>query len=276
MTRHLRRDGGFTMIELLLVCVISLIIFGATLTAWTSIYRSNRRSKASRTTPSPPASRSTAPPGSCATSRTRRSTRSPRSTAQRTTTSSSRRPTRRRPGCATASSDGGGTVRRDALGEREHDRDHRRDEASGVPGQPLGRQATVVQSVTNSPGLDRNVFTYECSVHGRRRPARHAAPSTPRSSTSACTCGSTPTRPIASASSTSARASSCATRTRGRRRRRAGRGWPRSRCCSTARAPATPRAARSSSSGSRARRRPRISWQLPRAPPTHRTWRGRA
>jgi type II secretory pathway pseudopilin PulG len=42
MTRTLRREGGFTMIELLLVCVISLIVFGATLTAWTSIYRSNR------------------------------------------------------------------------------------------------------------------------------------------------------------------------------------------------------------------------------------------
>jgi prepilin-type N-terminal cleavage/methylation domain-containing protein len=42
MSRALRRDDGFTMIELLLVCVISLIVFGATLTAWTSIYRSNR------------------------------------------------------------------------------------------------------------------------------------------------------------------------------------------------------------------------------------------
>jgi Tfp pilus assembly protein PilW len=42
MTRTLRREGGFTMVELLLVCVISLVIFGATVTAWTSIYRSNR------------------------------------------------------------------------------------------------------------------------------------------------------------------------------------------------------------------------------------------
>src|SRR5215211_1101137 len=42
MSRALRRDDGFTMIELLLVCVISLVVFGATVTAWTSIYRSNR------------------------------------------------------------------------------------------------------------------------------------------------------------------------------------------------------------------------------------------
>jgi prepilin-type N-terminal cleavage/methylation domain-containing protein len=37
-----RRQDGFTMVELLIVCVISLIVFGATLSAWTSIYRSNR------------------------------------------------------------------------------------------------------------------------------------------------------------------------------------------------------------------------------------------
>jgi type II secretory pathway pseudopilin PulG len=42
MTRALRREGGFTLVELMLVCFISLIVFGATLTAWTSLYRSNR------------------------------------------------------------------------------------------------------------------------------------------------------------------------------------------------------------------------------------------
>lgn len=39
-TRH-RREDGFTMVELLLVCVISLIVFGATLTAWLSVVRAN-------------------------------------------------------------------------------------------------------------------------------------------------------------------------------------------------------------------------------------------
>jgi type II secretory pathway pseudopilin PulG len=41
MTIHARREDGFTMIELLLVCVISLVVFGATLTAWLSVVRAN-------------------------------------------------------------------------------------------------------------------------------------------------------------------------------------------------------------------------------------------
>jgi type II secretory pathway pseudopilin PulG len=41
MTTWHRRDDGFTMVELLLVCVISLIVFGATLTAWLSVVRAN-------------------------------------------------------------------------------------------------------------------------------------------------------------------------------------------------------------------------------------------
>jgi type II secretory pathway pseudopilin PulG len=42
MSRSIRSQGGFTLVELLLVCVISLVIFGITMTAWTSVYRSNR------------------------------------------------------------------------------------------------------------------------------------------------------------------------------------------------------------------------------------------
>jgi prepilin-type N-terminal cleavage/methylation domain-containing protein len=41
MIDHARRQDGFTMIELLLVCVISLVVFGATLTAWLSVVHSN-------------------------------------------------------------------------------------------------------------------------------------------------------------------------------------------------------------------------------------------
>jgi prepilin-type N-terminal cleavage/methylation domain-containing protein len=36
-----RREAGFTLIELLLVMVISLVVFGATLTAWLSVVHSN-------------------------------------------------------------------------------------------------------------------------------------------------------------------------------------------------------------------------------------------
>jgi type II secretory pathway pseudopilin PulG len=42
MTRATARDDGFSLIELLLASTLALLIFGATLTAWTSIYRSNR------------------------------------------------------------------------------------------------------------------------------------------------------------------------------------------------------------------------------------------
>jgi type II secretory pathway pseudopilin PulG len=41
MTSLHRREDGFTMVELLLVCVISLIVFGATLTAWLSVVNAN-------------------------------------------------------------------------------------------------------------------------------------------------------------------------------------------------------------------------------------------
>jgi prepilin-type N-terminal cleavage/methylation domain-containing protein len=48
MTTHARRQDGFTMIELLLVCVISLVVFGATLTAWLSVVHSNSAAEAQR------------------------------------------------------------------------------------------------------------------------------------------------------------------------------------------------------------------------------------
>jgi prepilin-type N-terminal cleavage/methylation domain-containing protein len=41
MTR-MRDSRGFTLIEMLVVCSISLVVFGATLSAFTSMYRSNR------------------------------------------------------------------------------------------------------------------------------------------------------------------------------------------------------------------------------------------
>lgn len=41
MTSRTRQEAGFTIVELLLVCVISLVIFGATTTAWLSVWRSN-------------------------------------------------------------------------------------------------------------------------------------------------------------------------------------------------------------------------------------------
>jgi prepilin-type N-terminal cleavage/methylation domain-containing protein len=42
MLTFTRRQDGFTLVELMLVMVISLVVFGATLSAWTSVYRGNR------------------------------------------------------------------------------------------------------------------------------------------------------------------------------------------------------------------------------------------
>ena len=42
MTSRLRGQEGFTLVELLLVCSISVVLFGATLTAWTALYGSHR------------------------------------------------------------------------------------------------------------------------------------------------------------------------------------------------------------------------------------------
>ena len=43
-----RQQQGFTLVELMLVCTISLIVFGATLTAFTSLVRANRQEEHQR------------------------------------------------------------------------------------------------------------------------------------------------------------------------------------------------------------------------------------
>jgi type II secretory pathway pseudopilin PulG len=46
--RRYRQEHGFTIVELMLVCTISLIVFGATLTAFTSLVRANRQEERQR------------------------------------------------------------------------------------------------------------------------------------------------------------------------------------------------------------------------------------
>jgi prepilin-type N-terminal cleavage/methylation domain-containing protein len=45
MTSRLRIQDGFTLIEMLVVCVVSLVIFGATMTAFASFYGQDRRTE---------------------------------------------------------------------------------------------------------------------------------------------------------------------------------------------------------------------------------------
>jgi prepilin-type N-terminal cleavage/methylation domain-containing protein len=42
MPTTLRRQDGFTLVELLMVMTISLVVFGVTLSSWTSVYHGNR------------------------------------------------------------------------------------------------------------------------------------------------------------------------------------------------------------------------------------------
>jgi type II secretory pathway pseudopilin PulG len=46
--RRYRQEHGFTLVELMLVCTLSLIIFGATLTAFTSLVSANRQQERQR------------------------------------------------------------------------------------------------------------------------------------------------------------------------------------------------------------------------------------
>ena len=48
MTRRLRRQDGFTIVEVLLVCSISVIVLGATLSAWTAMVNASRGTELQR------------------------------------------------------------------------------------------------------------------------------------------------------------------------------------------------------------------------------------
>jgi type II secretory pathway pseudopilin PulG len=163
MTPALRREGGFTMIELLLVCILSLIIFGATVTAWTSIYRSNRSVESQN---------DNAESARVALDRAARQLRNlanPTVNAIMTikladdydfvfqTSDPSKTWVRY---CLDAPGTAGAT-----LWESE-DKDDVSGMTAGCPDANWERKVAVVQGVTNQlGGIDRNVFTYECSVN---------------------------------------------------------------------------------------------------------------
>jgi type II secretory pathway pseudopilin PulG len=168
MTRALRREGGFTMVELLMVCVISLIIFGATVTAWTSVYRSNRSVESQN---------DNAEAARVALDRAARQLRNlanPTVNAIKTidratdydfifqTSDPSKTWVRY---CLQTS--GGGTALNNAtLWESESPTAITPPMRTACPGTGWALQSAVVQGVTNQVGgIDRNIFTYECSVN---------------------------------------------------------------------------------------------------------------
>jgi type II secretory pathway pseudopilin PulG len=167
MSRALRRDDGFTMIELLLVCVISLVVFGATVTAWTSIYRSNRALESQQ---------DNAESARVALDRAARQLRNlanPTVSAIKTieladdydfifqTSDPSKTWVRY---CLQTSGDGTSPSNA-TLWEHENVTAITPAMKVGCPNTTWTKHTAVVQGVTNtSGGIDRNVFDYECSV----------------------------------------------------------------------------------------------------------------
>jgi type II secretory pathway pseudopilin PulG len=163
MSRALRREGGFTIVELLLVCIISLVVFGVTLTAWTSVYRSNRsvesqndNAEAARVALDRAARqlRNLANPTVNAITTIHRAddydfvfqTSDPAKTWVRY--------------CVDAPGTAGAT-----LWESESKNAISGTMTAACPGSGWDRQVAVVEGVTNEVGgIDRDVFTYECSV----------------------------------------------------------------------------------------------------------------
>jgi type II secretory pathway pseudopilin PulG len=164
MNRHLRREDGYTLVELLLVCVISLVVFGVTVTAWTSIYRANRSVESQN---------DNAESARVALDRAARQLRNlanPTVNAVKTIEraedydfifqTSDPAKTWVRYCLATSGSNGA------TLYESEHQTAINAGMTTGCPNTTWDRTSAVVPGVTNQlGGIDRNVFTYECSVN---------------------------------------------------------------------------------------------------------------
>jgi type II secretory pathway pseudopilin PulG len=166
MTGSLRRDDGFTMVELLLVCVISLVIFGATTAAWTNVYRSNRVVENQQEN------------AEAARGALDRAARQLRNLANPTVNAIYTIDRATDYDFIFQTSDPSKTwvrycLQTDALGDATLWESENSgaittspDMRASCPGVGWLRQTAVVTGVTNQVGgIDRNVFTYECSVN---------------------------------------------------------------------------------------------------------------
>ena len=163
MTRILRREGGFTMVELMLVCFISLIVFGATLSAWTSLYRSNRAVEHQNDN------------AESARVALDRAARQLRNLANPTVNAITTIKLATDYDFVFQTSDPNKTWVRYCLdtsganGATLWESENKNDVSAilgGCPNTSWARYTAVAEGVTNTlGGLDRNVFTYECSVN---------------------------------------------------------------------------------------------------------------
>jgi prepilin-type N-terminal cleavage/methylation domain-containing protein len=166
--RAVRRQDGFTLVELLIVCTISLIVFGATLSAWTSIYRSNRALENQQ---------DNAESARVALDRAARQLRNLANPTVNAITTIDRAqtydfifqtsdPSKTWVRYCMQTSGGGATLSNAILWESESASAVTAAMRGGCPGTGWTRSAMVVTGVTNQTGgIDRPVFRYECSVN---------------------------------------------------------------------------------------------------------------
>jgi type II secretory pathway pseudopilin PulG len=167
MTSTLRREGGFTMVELLLVCIISLIVFGASVTAWTSIYGSNRALENQQ---------DNAEAARVSLDRAARQLRNLANPTVNAITTIDRAtdydfifqtsdPSKTWVRYCLQTSGGGTSLSNATLWESESPSAITPAMRASCPGTGWIRQTAVVRGVTNQAGgIDRNVFDYECAV----------------------------------------------------------------------------------------------------------------
>jgi type II secretory pathway pseudopilin PulG len=166
MTPLARREDGFTIVELLLVCIISLMVFGVTVTAWTSIYRSNRALEGQN---------DNAEAARVALDRAARQLRNLANPTVNAITTIDRAadydfifqtsdPSKTWVRYCLQTSGGGATPSNATLWESESANAITAPMRADCPGTGWERSGAVVQGVTNQAGVDRNIFDYECSL----------------------------------------------------------------------------------------------------------------
>ncbi len=168
MLSRLRRSDGFTLVELLIVMTISLVVFGATLTAWVSISHSNRALESQE---------DNAEEARVSLDRAARQLRNLANPTVNAITTIDRAtdydfifqtsdPSKTWVRYCLQTSGGGASTSAAVLWETESAGAITSAMRGSCPGTGWTRSQKVVSHVTNQRGgVDRNIFTFECSVN---------------------------------------------------------------------------------------------------------------